>query len=82
MTCRTAGSSLVGFVLDPRSLAELVALLPFYVEVLLRSVGFGNTPALKAFRAPRPAFEVKGKRVGGAPHPGAPSLQARQEGMP
>lgn len=51
LTCRAAGISLVGFVLDPRSVAELVALLPFYVEVLLRSVGFGNTAALKAFRA-------------------------------
>lgn len=53
LTCRAAGIPLVSFVLAPRSIAELAALLPFYVEVILRSAGFTNTAALKAFRVVR-----------------------------
>lgn len=53
LTCRAAGISLVNFFLAPRSIAELVALLPFYVEVILRSVGFTETAVLKAFRVVR-----------------------------
>mmetsp|Transcript_52460 Transcript_52460/g.122397 ORF Transcript_52460/g.122397 Transcript_52460/m.122397 type:complete len:465 (-) Transcript_52460:231-1625(-) len=52
-TCRFAGVPIVKLVFAPSSIADLVALLPFYVEVLLRSVGFTNTAVLKFFKVVR-----------------------------
>ncbi|CAJ1398209.1 unnamed protein product [Effrenium voratum] len=52
-TCRAAGIPLVKFITAPSSIADLIALLPFYVEVILRSTGFTHTTVLKAFKVVR-----------------------------
>lgn len=53
LTCRFAGVPVVSFILAPSSVADLVALLPFYVEVVLRNAGFTNTAVLKSFKVVR-----------------------------
>ncbi|CAE7247785.1 KCNB2 [Symbiodinium natans] len=53
LTCRFVGVPIVKFILAPSSVADLVALLPFYVEVGLRSAGFTNTAVLKSFKVVR-----------------------------
>lgn len=52
-TCQFAGISTISFVLAPLSLCDLMAVLPFYVELILNSTGVANTTFLKAFKVVR-----------------------------
>jgi hypothetical protein len=52
-TCQFAGVSTISFVLAPLSLCDLMAVAPFYVELILNSTGVANTTFLKAFKVVR-----------------------------
>jgi len=52
-TCQFAGLSSISYMLEPMSLCDLMAVLPWYIELLIRSLGFHASPALKAFKVVR-----------------------------
>eukprot|EP00747_Dinoflagellata_sp_TGD_P181453 gnl/TRDRNA2_/TRDRNA2_35298_c0_seq1.p1 gnl/TRDRNA2_/TRDRNA2_35298_c0~~gnl/TRDRNA2_/TRDRNA2_35298_c0_seq1.p1 ORF type:complete len:473 (-),score=74.13 gnl/TRDRNA2_/TRDRNA2_35298_c0_seq1:352-1770(-) len=53
--CKEAGLTIVGFVCSPLNICDLAAVLPFYVEVILKSTTemSGRNPLLKALRVVR-----------------------------
>jgi len=53
VVCEAAGLSRCAFLRSPTRLCDLAAVLPFYVEVLLSSVGFRGTAVLRAFKVVR-----------------------------
>jgi len=52
-TCQFAELSPISYMLEPMSVCDLMAILPWYIEVLIRSLGFQASPALKAFKVVR-----------------------------
>lgn len=53
ITCTEAGISRIVFVCMPMNIFDLAAVVPFYVELVLRSMGDTETPALRALRVVR-----------------------------
>lgn len=53
VACGEAGISRLAFVCMPMNIFDLAAVLPFYIELLLRSIGSAETPALRALRVVR-----------------------------
>mmetsp|Transcript_35674 Transcript_35674/g.113373 ORF Transcript_35674/g.113373 Transcript_35674/m.113373 type:complete len:470 (+) Transcript_35674:65-1474(+) len=51
--CTSGGTSHFRFVISPMNAVDLVALMPFYLEVLMRSGGFVDTLALRLARLVR-----------------------------
>lgn len=51
--CDEAGSSRLRFLCTPLNLFDLVAVLPFYIELLLHAVGQEDNPAVRALRVVR-----------------------------
>mmetsp|Transcript_62233 Transcript_62233/g.190094 ORF Transcript_62233/g.190094 Transcript_62233/m.190094 type:complete len:485 (-) Transcript_62233:187-1641(-) len=51
--CEKGGISLVQFMLSPFNALDLLAILPFYIELVLKSAGFSNAPTLRALRVVR-----------------------------
>jgi hypothetical protein len=51
--CEEAGTSHIRFVISPMNVFDLMAVLPFYIDLVLRSMGAEDTPALRFFRLVR-----------------------------
>lgn len=51
--CNEGGLSKCQFVLAPMNIVDLLAVTPFYVDVVMGLVGTADSPALKAFRVVR-----------------------------
>lgn len=51
--CEEAGQSHLRFVISPMNVFDLTSVVPFYVELVLASMGAGETPALRVFRLVR-----------------------------
>lgn len=53
--CEEEGSSMTRFrfIISPMNVFDLMAVVPFYIEVVLRSFGAEDTPALRVFRLVR-----------------------------
>lgn len=62
--CDQAGISRISFVISPMNFCDLIAVLPFYIEAVLNSVGFSDTLALRAFRVVRVVRMVRIFKLG------------------
>mmetsp|Transcript_71605 Transcript_71605/g.232820 ORF Transcript_71605/g.232820 Transcript_71605/m.232820 type:complete len:461 (+) Transcript_71605:261-1643(+) len=62
--CDQGGISARQFIFAPMNVLDLLAILPFYVELLLRKAGFQDTPVLRAFRVVRLIRVVRVLKLG------------------
>jgi len=53
MVCEEGSTTQIAFVMAPMNIFDLTAVVPFYVELVLRSLGAEDTPALRVFRLVR-----------------------------
>eukprot|EP00927_Polykrikos_kofoidii_P053504 TRINITY_DN48117_c0_g1_i1.p1 TRINITY_DN48117_c0_g1~~TRINITY_DN48117_c0_g1_i1.p1 ORF type:complete len:471 (-),score=45.75 TRINITY_DN48117_c0_g1_i1:618-2030(-) len=53
ISCDQAGLSYWAFILSPMNMIDLLAVTPFFVELLLRACGIHDSPALRALRVIR-----------------------------
>jgi hypothetical protein len=51
--CEEGSTSHLRFIMTPMNVFDLMAVVPFYIEVILRSLGAEDTPALRVFRLVR-----------------------------
>jgi len=51
--CEEGSVSQLRFVIEPKNVFDLVAVVPFYIELVLRSTGAQDTPVLRIFRLVR-----------------------------